>query len=110
MKLFPQHLALRWLACKHAIERGEGESVRDDLEQLALIDPDNFHDPELSYNKSLFAYASRDSLALCHFRAGRFREAAEWYRRAAAGAPDTQANETRAQLALAKAFVQYASE
>jgi hypothetical protein len=109
MKLFPQHLALRWLACKHAIERGQGESVRDDLEEIALIDPDNFHDPELSYNKSLFAYASRDSLALCHFRAGRFREAAEWYRRAAAGATDTQANETRAQLALAKAFAQYAS-
>jgi hypothetical protein len=58
----------------------------------------------LSYNKSLFAYASRDSLALCHFRAGRFNEAAAWYGRAAAAAPDAQANEVRAQLASAKAL------
>jgi tetratricopeptide (TPR) repeat protein len=102
--LFPGHLALRWVACKHAIERDHSENVRDQLEELASIDPDSFHDPELSYDKSLFAYASRDCLALCHFRAGRFREAAEWYRRAAAAAPDTQANEIRAQLASAKAL------
>ena len=99
VRLFPGHLALRWLACKHAIERGEGETMREDLEELASIDPDSFHDPELSYKKSLFAYASRDSLALCHFRAGRFSEAAEWYSRAAAPAPDARANEVRVQLA-----------
>jgi hypothetical protein len=101
--LFPGHLALRWLACKYALEQGEGERVWKDLEELASIDPDSFCDPELSYNKSLFAYASRDSLALCHFRAGRFSEAAEWYRRAAAAAPDARANEARAQLAAMRA-------
>jgi hypothetical protein len=103
VRLFPEHLALRWLACKHALERGESESVRADLEELVSIDPDSFRDPELSYKKSLFSYACRDSLALCHFRAGRFAEAAEWYRRAAAAAPDARANEARAQLAAAKA-------
>jgi len=103
LRLFPRHLALRWLACKHAIERGEGETKRQGLEALASIDPESFHDPELSYKKSLFAYASRDSLALCHFRAGRFAEAAEWYSRASAAAPDAQANEVRKRLALAKA-------
>jgi tetratricopeptide (TPR) repeat protein len=107
VSLFPGHLALRWLACKHALERSEGETVRKELEELASIDPDSFHDPELSYNKSLFSYASRDSLALCHFRAGRFSEAAEWYRRAAAGAPDARANEARAQLAAARASVMH---
>ena len=39
--MFPDHLALRWLHCKHALERGEGESVRSELEALAAIDPDN---------------------------------------------------------------------
>jgi hypothetical protein len=42
-------------------------------------------------------------LALCHFRAGRYREAAEWYRKAAEAAPDPRACEVRAQLAEAKA-------
>ena len=110
VRRFPGHLALRWLACKHAIERGEGETKLAELEKLASIDPDSFHDPDLSYNKTLFAYASRDSLALCHFRAGRFTQAAEWYNRASAAAPDAQANDVRAQLALAKASVNQASE
>ena len=57
----------------------------------------------LSYNKKLFSYAARESLALCHFRAGRFREAAEWYRRAAPTSPDPRACEVKAQLADAKA-------
>ena len=99
---FPEHLALRWLACKHALERGDGEGVRAELERLAAIDPDSFSDPELAYDKTLFSYASRETLALCHFRAGRFRDAAEWYRRAAAAAPDPRPCEVKAQLAEAK--------
>jgi tetratricopeptide (TPR) repeat protein len=101
--LFPQHLALRWLAAQHALERGQGEAARKDLEELASIDPDNFVDARLAYNKMLFSYVSRESLALCHFRASRFREAADWYRRAAPTAPDPRACEVRAQLADAKA-------
>jgi tetratricopeptide (TPR) repeat protein len=103
VSLFPEHLALRWLFCKHAVERGDGEKVHDILEALATIDPDTFHDPDLSYKKSLFSYAAPDALALCHFRAGRFEAATEWYRRAAVAAPDPRANEIRAQLASAKA-------
>ena len=103
VRMFPDHLALRWLHCKHALERGEGESVRSELEALAAIDPDNFSDPRLSYDKKLFSYAARESLALCHFRAGRFRDAADWYRRAAPTSPDPRACEVKAQLADAKA-------
>ncbi len=101
--LFPSHLALRWLACKHALERGGGEGSREALEELAAIDADSFYDPDLAYNKTLFSYASRESLALCHFRAGRFAEAAKWYRRAAEAAPDPEACVARARLAEAKA-------
>ena len=103
LRLFPNQLYLQWLSCKLALERGEGETVRPHLEKLAAIDPERLYDPGLSYNKTLFAHAARESLALCHFRAGRFREAAEWYRRAAPAAPDPQACEVRALLADAKA-------
>jgi hypothetical protein len=78
-------------------------SVRSALEARAAIDPDTFSDPRLSYDKKLFSYAARESLALCHFRAGRFREAADWYRRAAPASPDPRACEVKAQLADAKA-------
>jgi tetratricopeptide (TPR) repeat protein len=102
LRLFPNQLYLQWLSCKLALERGEGETARHHLEKIAAIDPDHFYEPGLSYNKALFAHA-RESLALCHFRAGRFKEAAEWYRRAAPAAPDPQACEVRALLADAKA-------
>jgi tetratricopeptide (TPR) repeat protein len=103
VKLFPNHLLLRWIAAKFAIECGETSAARRDLEELAAIDPDSFTDLEMCYDKRLFSYNSRETLALCHFRAGRFREAAEWYRRAAEAAPDPRASEIRARLAEAKA-------
>jgi hypothetical protein len=109
LRLFPNHLVLRWLTCKLALERGEGERARADLEELAAVEPDVFWDPELAYDKRLFSYASRESLALCHFRAGRFREAAEWYRRAAPASSDPRACEIRAQLADAKAASAFAA-
>ena len=99
VQLFPTHLALRWLACRYAVERGDQEIPRKDLEALARIDPDSFRDPELSYDGKLFSFAAPETLALSYFRAGRFREAAEWYRRAASAAPDRQACEVRARLA-----------
>ena len=38
LKLFPQQLFLQWLNCHLAIERGEGDSARTQLEALAAID------------------------------------------------------------------------
>ena len=103
LKLFPQQLFLQWLSCKLALERGDGEKVRAQLERLAAIEADSFFDPEVSYKKTLFSHACRESLALCHFRAGRFEEAAYWFRQAAPAAPDPHACEVRARLAQAKA-------
>jgi tetratricopeptide (TPR) repeat protein len=109
VELYPKHLALRWLSAKHALERGAGESVRKELETLASIDPDTFGDVEMSYDKRLFSCTSRESLALCHFRAGRYHEAADWYRAAAPTASDPQACEVRARLAEARAAAQLCS-
>lgn len=100
VQLYPSHLALRWLACRHAIESGKGLLGRD-LEVLAAIDAESFVDPDLSYDKKLFSYIAAETLALSHFRAGRFREAAEWYRHAALAASDPRACEVQAKLAEA---------
>jgi hypothetical protein len=43
-----------------------------------------------------------EALALCHFRAGRFSEAACWYRAAAGAVPDPIACALKARLAEAR--------
>jgi tetratricopeptide (TPR) repeat protein len=99
---FPTHLSLQWMAAKHAIETGDEEAARPILERLAAIEPETFFDPDIAYEKSLFSHLSREALAICHFRAGRFAQAARWYRAAAAAAPDPAACELKARLAQAR--------
>jgi hypothetical protein len=99
---FPGHLALRWLACRYAVERGEFLAATESLEELAAIDPDTFIDTSLSYDRRLFSYLAPETLALALLRLGRFREAAQWYRRAAANASDPRSCEIKASLAEAK--------
>ena len=101
--MFPEHLALRWLHCKHALERGEGESVRSRARGARRDRPRHFQRSTAVLRQEAVLYAARESLALCHFRAGRYREAADWYRRAAPTSPDPRACEVKAQLADAKA-------
>lgn len=104
LRLFPDNLALQWNKAKLAIERDDEAAARPALERLVVIDPDTFFDPLNSYDKSLFTHLAPEALALCHFRAGRFDEAATWYRRAALAAPDPQACLLKARLAEAKAI------
>jgi tetratricopeptide (TPR) repeat protein len=102
LALFPRHLGLQWISAKRDVDAGEDERARPTLERLAAIDADNFFDPDLAYEKAFFSHSSRETLALCHFRAGRFAEAARWYRAAAAAAPDPAACELKARLAEAR--------
>jgi hypothetical protein len=102
LTLFPRHLGLQWMAAKAAIEAGEEERARPILERLSAIDAETFFDPDLAYEKALFSHLSREALALCHFRAGRYAEAARWYRAAAPAAPDPAACELKARLAEAR--------
>ena len=99
LALFPRHLALQWIAGKLAIEAGDHETARPILQRIAAIDADIFFDPDVAYDKALFSHLAREALALCHFRAGRFSEAAQWYRAAAGAAPDPAACELKAKLA-----------
>jgi hypothetical protein len=105
LALYPSQLALRWIQAKRALDRGELEAARPDLEMLAAIDAQSFFDPTISYEKVLFRHLAKEALALCHFRAGRYAEAARFYRLAAQaeGHPDPQACEVKARLAEGRA-------
>jgi hypothetical protein len=103
LALFPDHLLLQYNRAKLALERGDEAVARPILERLAAIDPDTFYDPLNSYDSALFTQVAPEALALCEFRAGRFAEAAKWYRRAARGGADRQACELKARLAELRA-------
>jgi hypothetical protein len=99
LAFFPDHLAFQWIAAQLAVERGDLEWARPVLENLTAIDADTFFDPVLSYDKALFRHLSAEALALCHFRAGRFGEAARLYRVAARTAPNAAECDLKARLA-----------
>lgn len=99
LALYPTHLALRWIKATCALDRGDLEAARPELEMLAAIDPETFFDPQISYEKVLFRYLAREALALCYFRAGRYTEAARLYRFVAPLHRDPAACEIKAQLA-----------
>jgi tetratricopeptide (TPR) repeat protein len=101
--MFPSNLALQWVSAQLAVEHGDLESARPILEKLQAVDADTFFDPELAYDKALFRHHSAETLALCHFRSGHYREAARAYRTAAQTAPNPAACELKARLAEARA-------
>jgi tetratricopeptide (TPR) repeat protein len=103
LALYPDHLVLHWIEAIIALDRSDLERARGPLEKLAAIDADRFFDPRLSYEKTLFRHLAHEALALCHFRAGRFAQAAHHYRMAAATSPDAAACELRARLAELRA-------
>jgi hypothetical protein len=69
------------------------------LDRLAAIDPDRFYDRLVSYDKALFRHLAKEALAFCHFRAGRYAEAARFYHLAAAHAPNREECDVKATLA-----------
>lgn len=99
LAIYPGNLALQFMYARAAIDRGDLEAARAILERLVAIDPDRFFEPELAYDRSLFGYLPTELLALCHFRAGRFAEAAQLYRLAARMSPSPAACELKARLA-----------
>jgi len=105
LALYPGHLSLQWIDVTLALERGDEGHARPVLEALAAIDPDRFYDRLVSYDKALFRHLAKEALALCHFRAGRFAEAAHLYRLAAVKAPNPQEYELKARLAELRADI-----
>ena len=99
LTLYPEHLSLQWMSATLALSHGDDDTARPVLERLAAIDPDRFYDRLVSYDKALFRHLAKEALALCHFRAGRYAEAARLYRLAAAHAPNREECEVKAALA-----------
>jgi tetratricopeptide (TPR) repeat protein len=103
LALYPGHLSLQWIDATLALERGNEGHARPVLEALAAIDADGFHDRFVSYDKALFRHLAKEALALCHFRAGRFADAARLYRSAAIHAPNREECEIKARLSELRA-------
>ena len=103
LAVYPGHLALRWIDATRALERGDLDAARPGLEMLAAMNSESVFDPEVAYEKILFRYLAKEALALCHFKAGRYAEAALWYRLAARAHPDPRACEVKAQMAELRA-------
>jgi tetratricopeptide (TPR) repeat protein len=99
MSVYPGHLTLQWLAARRAVEHGDIEAAQPILEKLMAIDADTFFEPQLAYDKALFRHIPAQTLALGHFRSGRFDEASRLYRIAAQTAPDPDACYLKARLA-----------
>jgi tetratricopeptide (TPR) repeat protein len=102
LELFPDNLVLQWDRAKLALERSDDETALPILERISALDPAEFFDPVNSFDTALFTYQAPEALALCHFRAGRFRQAADWYRRAAQASPEREACDIKARLAEAR--------
>jgi hypothetical protein len=100
--LFPDNLALQFEVAQLAVDRGDLSAARPLLERLAAIDGDAFFDPALAYDKALFGHLPAELLALCHFRSGRFDEAAQLYRLAAETSPAPASCALKARLAEAR--------
>jgi hypothetical protein len=102
-EFFPGNLALQFVLAEVAMDCGNFASARPILERLAAIDGDSLFEPGMAYDKALFGHLSAELLALCHFRCGRFDEAARLYWVAAQTSPAPAACELKARLALARA-------
>lgn len=103
LAMFPGNLALQFLQARVAVDRGDIARARPILDRLVAIDAEAFFEPELAYDKDLFGYISAELLALCHFREGRFAEAAQLYRRAAQTSPSPESCEIKARLSELRA-------
>jgi tetratricopeptide (TPR) repeat protein len=106
LSVFPESLSLQWVAAQIALQRGDIAVARPLFERFIAIDADTFCDPRISYDKALFRRLSADSLALCHFRSGRFLDAALLYEHAAQSAPDPAPAMLKARLSRLRALGQ----
>ena len=103
LAFFPDNLAIQSIAAQLAVERGELDRAQPVLEKIAAIDGDTYFDPRLAYDRALFRHLSLEPLALCHFRARRYAEAARLYKQAARTAPDPRGLELKGRLAELRA-------
>ena len=101
LELHPEHKALLWCrarACKGLDRPSEALKI---LHELTAIDPENFFDPAMSYNFSIFQSDSHGLIGSIHFDAGDFQLAATHFEAAAQTAENRKEFTTKAALARA---------
>lgn len=106
---FPGNHSLAWIHARHVMAAGCFDAAIPILEALASVDGDALCDESVAHDLRIFGVLACDSLALCHFRLGRYVESARYYARAAAYAPDDPRYPVKRRLAEARAASRTAS-
>jgi len=98
LRHYPDNAALIWQQARADIQAGRHAAALQWLDRLDM-DVDMPVEDTIAYPAELFAADVPDARGLCLFRLGRYREAADAYRRAEAFEPASQARRARRVLA-----------
>ena len=83
LERFPDNLQLTWLRGRTLMSAGRFEDAIPSFERLIASGHTGEFDRSTAYDERLFGVLSYDSLATCHFRAGRYAESRRYYELAA---------------------------
>jgi tetratricopeptide (TPR) repeat protein len=100
---FPDDPLLAWIHGRALVREGHHAEAMALFENLLAVDVETRCDDRVAYDARLFGAWAHDSLGLCCFRLGRFRDSARYYALAEAGDPGEPAYRARRLLAEARA-------
>jgi len=83
LKLKPENFALQWCRARALIELRRPNPAVEILRTVIQIDPEEFFDPETSFQKSLFRQDSYGLLGSAYFMMKQFKEAEKYFQLAA---------------------------
>jgi glycosyltransferase involved in cell wall biosynthesis len=86
--LRPDNLFLRWLEARALVAAGNYAEAISIFAGLGAVDPDTLI-ADVAYDRRILGASALAEAGHCAFRLGRYRESAEWYRRAQLRAPDS---------------------
>ncbi len=104
LKLRPANHALQWCRARALIELQRPEEAVRILQKIIKIDPEEFFDPETSFQKSIFREDSYGLLGSAYFMMNRFHEAEENFRLAAEYTDGDLEFESKAALCRARSL------
>lgn len=103
LEFCPTNLHLPWVRANLLVDTGRYDEALPILEHLACIDAETLRDPFIGYDKRIFGVFAYEALGLCHFRLGRYEQAAEWYGRAFQAEPGRIEHDLRRRVAQERA-------
>jgi tetratricopeptide (TPR) repeat protein len=109
LERYPESIALLWLKIISEVRAGAYEEALERLE-LFDADPDMPIEDTVAYPSEMFGPRAAEARALCQFRLGRYREAAEAYAALECLEPDEPAHRLKRALAAHRAAQQRPEE